>query len=148
MDTNRLTTGDMIAGAGGVGLFIFLFLDWIGDFSAWEGFDLTDILLALMAVAVIALVATRAMGNDINVPGGRATVITLLGFGASMIVLTWVFEGEERKIGLWLSLLSALAILYGGWQAMRGHPGVRTTGGTTTAAGTTTTADPPPPPRV
>ena len=142
MDTNRLTTGDMIAGAGGVGLFIFLFLDWIGDFSAWEGFDLTDIVLALIAVIVIALVAMRATGNDVNVPGGRATVIAALGLAATSMVLTWVFEGEERKIGLWLSLLAAIAILYGGWQAMRGHPGVRTTGGTT--ADTTTAAPPPP----
>jgi TRAP-type uncharacterized transport system fused permease subunit len=139
MDTSRLSTGDMIAGAGGVGLFIFLFLDWIGEFSAWEGFDLTDILLAAIALAVIALVASRAAGNEINVPGGRAAVIEMLGLAATAIVLTWVFEGEERKIGLWLSLIAALAIFYGGWQAMRGHAGH-------THDHTTTPSAPPPPP--
>jgi TRAP-type uncharacterized transport system fused permease subunit len=144
VDTTRLSQGDMIAGAGGVGLFIFLFLGWFDEFSAWELFDLTDILLALMAVVVIALVASRATGNDINVPGGRETMIALLGFGATMIVLTWVFEGEERGIGLWLSLVAALAILYGGWQTLRGGPAAHRT--TTTPAQTTTTPGAPPPP--
>ncbi len=139
MDTNRLSTGDMIAGAGAVGLFLFLFLDWILEASAWKVFDVTDILLALIALAVIVLVATRAMGNEVNVPGGRATAIALLGFGATMIVLTWVFEGEERGIGLWLSLLAAIAIAYGGWHALRGHAGH--TGHRTTAD---TTHAPPP----
>ena len=138
MDTNRLSPGDLIAGAGGLGLFLFLFLDWIVESSAWKIFDFTDILLALIAVVVIVLVATRAMGNEINVPGGRATVIALLGFGASMIVLTWLFEGEERGIGLWLSLLAAFAITFGGWQALKDHTGPRTTAHTPSA--------PPPPP--
>lgn len=138
MDRNRLSTGDLIAGAGAIGLFLFLFLDWFEPASAWELFDIIDILLAAIAIAVIVLVVTRAMGNDINVPGGRATAITVLGFAATMIVLTFVLEGEERKIGVWLSLLAALAITYGGWQALRGHTGPRTTAHTTGA--------PPPPP--
>ena len=123
MDTNRLSPGDMIAGAGAIGLFLFLFLDWFGPVNAWQGFDLLDILLALIALAVIVLVATRAMGNELNVPGGRATAIALLGFAATMIVLTFVLEGEDRKIGLWLSLLAALAIAFGGRQALRDRVG-------------------------
>ena len=121
MDTSRLSPADLIAGAGGLGLFLFLFLDWFGPFSAWEGFDLVDILLAAIAVAVIVLVATRAAGNELDVPGGRASFIALAGFAATMIVLTFVLEGEERKIGVWLALLAAIAITYGGWQAARGR---------------------------
>ena len=132
MDKNRLSQGDMIAGAGALGLFLFLFLDWFGPVNAWQGFDILDILLAAIAIAVIVLVATRAMGNDVNVPGGRAEAIFLLGFAATMIVLTFILEGEERKIGIWLSLLAALAITYGGWHARRGHAGAHH--GTTSAA--------------
>ena len=142
MDSKRLTQGDMIAGAGAVGLFIFLFLDWILDVSAWEAFDILDILLAAIAVAVIVLVATRAMGNDLDVPGGRASAIFLLGFAATMVVLTFVLEGEEKKIGLWLSLLAALAITYGGWHAKRGDHHA----GHTTTTPHTTGAPPAPPP--
>lgn len=138
MDSRKLTQGDMIAGAGGVGLFVFLFLDWILDASAWEVFDIVDILLAAIAVIVVVLVVTRAMGNDVSVPGGRAEAIFLLGFAATMIVLTFVLEGEERKIGLWLSLIAALAIAYGGWQARRGDVGPA-------QRSTATTGAPPPP---
>lgn len=120
MNTSRLSQGDMIAGGGAVALFLFLFLDWFGPVSAWEGFDILDLVLAAIAIAVIVLVATRAMGNDVSVPGGRAEAIFLLGFAATMIVLTFVLEGEERKIGIWLALLAALAITYGGWHARRG----------------------------
>jgi hypothetical protein len=145
MDTSRLSPGDMIAGAGGIGLFLFLFLDWFSVGSAWELFDLTDIVLAAIALVVIALVALRAMGNEVSVPGGRATVIALLGAAATAMVLTWAFEGEERKIGLWLALLAALAITFGGWQALRDRvaPTHRTTD--TPPASPTTTGGPPPP---
>jgi len=134
----------MIAGVGAVLLFVFLFLDWFEPASAWELFDIVDVLLAAIAIAVIVLVATRAMGNDLDVPGGRASAIFLLGFAALMVVLTFVLEGEERKIGVWLSLLAAAAITSGGCHAKRGHYGAPRTH-TTTHPGT---GDPAPPPRV
>jgi len=136
VDTSRLTQGDMIAGAGGLGLFLFLFLDWILEASAWEVFDLTDILLAIIGIGVLLVVAARAAGTEVGLPGGPAA-IALAGFAATVIVLVFIFEGEERGIGLWLSLLAALAITYGGWQAARG--GVR-------PAHHATTSPPPPPP--
>ena len=141
MDRNRLSPGDLIAGAGAIGLFLFLFLDWFEPASAWELFDILDIVLAAIAVAVIVLVAARAAGNDIDVPGGRATVIALLGFAATMLIFTFVLEGEERKIGLWLAFLAALAITFGGWQALRDRVGPHTTTATTPH----TTGAPPPP---
>ncbi len=137
MNTSKLSQGDMIAGAGAIGLFLFLFLDWVGPINAWEGFDIVDIVLAAIAVAVIVLVVTRAMGNDVNVPGGRAEAIFLLGFTATVIVLTFVLEGEERKIGMWLALLSAIAITYGGWHVRRGGAAGGTTTHTTSPAAPT-----------
>ncbi len=122
MNTSRLSQGDMIAGIGGVVLFIGLFLNWILEASAWEVFDLTDILLAAIAVVVIVLVAAAAAGNDIGVPGGRGGAIKTLGFAATVICLVFLFEGEERGLGIFLSTLAALAIVYGGWQAQSGGP--------------------------
>src|SRR5688572_2800457 len=43
----------LIAAGGGVLLFIALFMSWFGPFSAWEAFDLTDIVLALIAILAI-----------------------------------------------------------------------------------------------
>ena len=131
MDTSRVSQGELIAGASGLLLFLFLFMDWFGPVSAFEAFDILDILLALIGLGTAAVVAARAMGMDVGLP---APTIFLEGFAASVIVLTFILEGEERKIGVWLALLAGLGIAYGGYMAL--------TSGTRP---TTTTPTPPPP---
>src|SRR5215217_186782 len=94
MDTSRLTTGDMIAGVGGVVLLISLFLPWYGvsvdvaGFSAsesangWEALGFIDILLFLCSAAAIAIVAAKASGalsDDLPAP------VILLGLGAAAV---------------------------------------------------------------
>ena len=65
MDTSRLSQGELIAGISGLALFVVLFLPWYGvdvnvagfsaseNASAWEAFDMTDILLFLVAVVAV-----------------------------------------------------------------------------------------------
>ncbi|MEX2193882.1 MAG: hypothetical protein WD844_01230 [Thermoleophilaceae bacterium] len=118
MNTSRVSTGELIAGAGGLALFLFLFLDWFGPLSGWQLFDFMDIVLAVIGLGTAALVAARAAGTDVNAP----TAIGLAGFAAFWIVLTFLIEGEERKIGLWLSLLASIAIVYGATTVVKGKP--------------------------
>ena len=119
MDTSRISQGEMIAGIGGLGLFLFLFLDWFGPLNAWQTFDIMDVVLAIIGIGVAVVVAARAAGNAIDVPGGAMT-IALAGFAATCIVLTFLLESDGRKFGIFLELVAALAIAYGGWQAMKG----------------------------
>jgi hypothetical protein len=35
---------------------------------------------------------------------------------------TFLLEGEERKVGIWLALVASLGITYGGWLATRERP--------------------------
>jgi hypothetical protein len=111
-----MSTGDIAAGLGGIGLFIFLFMDWFGDVSAWKGFDVVDVILALIAVAAVIFAVARATGGAAPIP---AIAIALGGFAAVVITLTFVLEGDDKKIGLWLSLIAAIAIAWGGWTAGR-----------------------------
>ena len=143
MNTARVSPGEMIAAAGGLGLFLFLFIDWFGPFSAWEGFDIMDIVLAAIGLGVVALAAARAAGTRIDLPGGPGMAITIAGFAATMIVLTFLLEGEEREIGVFLSLLAALAITWGGWTLSRGGVPRVTSGPTGTGTGTTGTTGTP-----
>ena len=131
MDTSRISQGELIAGIGGLGLFLCLFLNWFAGFSGWQTFDIVDVLLAIIGVGVAVVVGMRAAGNAIDVPGG-ASLITIAGFAATCIVLTFLLEAEERDFGIFLALAAAVAITYGGWTAARG------------GATTTTTAAPPP----
>jgi TRAP-type uncharacterized transport system fused permease subunit len=115
MDTSRVSQAELIAGAGGLLLFVFEFLDWFSIANAWEFFDITDVLFAIIGLGTAAVVGARAAGMAVAVP---PVAIFLGGFFALSITLVFVLEGEERKIGLWLAMFASAAIAYGGWQAM------------------------------
>jgi hypothetical protein len=147
MDTSRLTTGDMIAGVGGVVLLISLFLPWYGvsvdvaGFSAsetatgWEVLGFIDILLFLIAVAAIAIVAARAAGalaDDLPAP----VILLALGALALLLVLYRIIDiptdGDvpaqvdlSRKVGIFIALIGAAAVGYGGWRTNAESPAGR-----------------------
>ena len=115
MDTSRVSRGELIAGAGGLLLFLFTFLDWFDGANAWETFDIVDVLLAIIGLGIAAVVGARLAGTQIGVP---TVSLAIGGLIAESIVVTFVLESEGRKIGLWLALLAAAAITWGGWQAL------------------------------
>ncbi len=158
MDTSRLTTGDIVAGVGGVVLLISLFLPWYGvsvdvaGFSAsesgsgWEALGFIDILLFLIAVVAIAVVAARAAGVlPAEVPASE--VLLAAGALAVLLVLFRIIDipvdGDlpdgvdlSRKVGVFIALIGAAAVAYGGWRTNTESP----------AVGPARPADPTPPP--
>ena len=158
MDTSRLTPGDISAGVGGIVLLISLWLPWYGvsvnvsgfsaseDASGWEVFSTIDIILFLVAIAAIALVALKAAGQlPADVP--VALVLLALGGLAVLLILFRLIDtpapGDlpdeidvSRKLGLFVGLIAAAGIVYGGWRSNMESPQVRPAG--------TTTAPPPP----
>jgi hypothetical protein len=144
MDTSRLTTGDIVAGVGGVVLLVSLFLPRYGvsvsasGFSAsatgtgWEALGFIDILLFLVSLAAMAIVAAKASGNlspDVPAP------VVLLGLGALAVLLVIyriidipagdVPDGVDlsRKLGVFIALIGAAAVAYGGWRTNEESPG-------------------------
>jgi len=120
MDTSRMSQGQMIAGAGGAALIIFLFLPWFGDFSGWEGQSSTDIYMLITGVVAIATALTA--GGGFSLPGITMNGATALLGGVATILLVWLIvfdfpEGVDRGIGIILSLVAAAAIAYGGYTA-------------------------------
>ena len=134
MDTRD--NAPLIVAGGGLLLLISCFLSWFGDFSAWEGFDFTDIVLTAIALLALAVGVSTYTGNAFEVPGGAGGTLTTAGVLAFGMVATWVFEGEERKFGLFLALIATIAIIFGALQLARG----------VTAAPRTRRTEPPPPP--
>ena len=158
MDTSRLTSGDITAGVGGIVLLISLFLPWYGvsvnvagfsaseNASGWEVFSFIDILLFLIAVAAIALVALKALDQ---VPAETPVPLILLGLGA-LAVLLIIYRlidspapsdlpdevDVSRKIGIFIGLIGAAGVTYGGWRANMEEPRAQPATATT----------PPPPP--
>jgi hypothetical protein len=177
-DRNRLNTGELIAGIAGVVLLVDLWFDWYGvsvsaaggllkgfsigvSATAWEAFSVIDIILFLVALIAIAIAVLKATNRlpEIGVPA--STILTIAGGLALLLILyrtidtpvdTHGVQGIDvsRKLGLWLGLLSAAALTYGGWRAMQEEgtsfsdlgAGARGGGGTGTGAAAPTTPMP------
>ena len=156
MDTSKLTPGDISAGIGGVVLLVSLWLKWYGvsvnvsGFSAsesasgWQVLSTIDIILFLVSLVAIGLVAARAAGAA---PADLPVPLVLLGLGALavLLVLFRIIDSPapsdlpdqvdvSRKIGIFIALIGAAGIAYGGWRSNMETPATRAA------------AAPPPPP--
>jgi hypothetical protein len=154
----------MVAGIGGVALFVFLFFDWFGGgaevsgslvngtatlshpgISGWDALtDLPGFLIILSGVSGIALAYLAAAGQRVNIPVPRGTVTALLGVLAVLLILWRMFAGSPTlKIGVFLGLGAAIAITAGALMALGEdgfQPLVAVAGGRTKAAAATAAA--------
>ena len=130
MDFSKLGNGAKIILIGGIALFITSFLPWYGygitnyasyNINGWDtGFwGVFGILLGIAAVVVFALQAFEV--TKIAVGPFKAEQITFMLGALSLlfILLRWITETSATKFGLFLGILSAAAITFGAFTAMR-----------------------------
>lgn len=138
----RLRDGEWIAGAGGVALLASMFLHWYGldlasfgplgdvvpELTAWQAFDVLDIVLALLALVPLALVFTQATRPSPAIPVFFSVMTVLAGALAALLILYRIInqpgpnEMVDVQLGAWLGLLAALVVAGGGWRSMRVEP--------------------------
>lgn len=136
MDVNRLSQGEKIAAGSAVILFIVMFFSWFGaggqiealgasvgvdtSLNAWQSFDFIDLLLLVTAVVAVGAAAAKASDNRIDFP--LSTMVTVLGALSTLLVLYRIIDPPgslDRKLGVFLGLIFAAALTYGGWLAMQ-----------------------------
>ena len=110
----RVSLGERIAAGSGILVFVSLFFDWFEERSAWELFAVVHVLLALLAFSAVALPVARAAGTRLPRPSAPRSVLAQVGAVALTIALAFLLEGSEPGTGIWLCILAALGILYGG----------------------------------
>jgi hypothetical protein len=132
VDASRLRTGEIVAGGGGIALFLFLFFDWfsggaeltgsVGNLSVshvgisgWDALsDLPGFLIMLSGVSGIALACLATAGQRVNIPVRRGSVTAALGSLAVLLILWRMVAGSPSlKIGIFLGLVAAVAITVG-----------------------------------
>jgi hypothetical protein len=144
LDFSRLRTGEIVAGLGGIALFAFLFLDWVGggveittstgpggaqvptgveaaSISGWDFLtDLPGFLIMLAGLSGIALAGLAASGRRVNVDGlPRGAVTAGLGTLATLLVLWRMVAGSpELKVGIFLGLAAVFTVAAGGLIAL------------------------------
>lgn len=128
MDLSRFTTGQRIAGAGGLLLFISLFLPWYAlsganygaDFGNQSGLAWESTLdLYLLITVGIAFACTFGVGRGVLIPGVSTGGATALLGGIGFFLLLWrlVFDfpaGGGRMVGIFFALIATAVVLVGG----------------------------------
>lgn len=114
--TRRFDIGPVLLALGAVLLLVALFLDWYGPFTAWNAFEITDILLAALAVAALAG-AVGLLAPELEYVEQR--VVPWIVGAAFILVAAELLDpppgagGESLGTGAWLALASAVAMVLG-----------------------------------
>jgi len=147
MDLERLSLGEKVAAVSAILLFIFMFFEWFGvevsgagGFSdtvsgsggnAWDALDYIPIVLIVTIVAALGVAALRLMDSAFEPPLWANTAVTVLGVISVVLILFRIvdpptfasFPGVSvdatRSVGIFLGLIAAGGIAYGGYRAMR-----------------------------
>jgi hypothetical protein len=113
----KIDLGEALAALGALLVLVALFLEWFAgggvSASAWEAFESLDLVMALIALAVLAAVA-----GAFEWLGAR----TLAPLGALLLVIVAVqlvepppgFGSADLGAGAWLALAGAGLVLVGG----------------------------------
>ncbi len=115
MNQSHVSQGHLIAGAGGILLFISLFLHWAVGANAWD-FSFVDIWLLLVALAAAGYGFADAAGADLGLPPQAGYLVAGLGMAA----LGWSFGFETEvsgSLGVWLAIVASLGIVFGAFAA-------------------------------
>jgi hypothetical protein len=129
---SRLNRDDLIAGAAGLLLFISLFLPWFGvdldenqtlcgatsdSCTAFETFNILDILLVAGAAAPFILIWILIRGHELSWPPGEVTAIVGI-TAAALILYNGLVDrvGEAREsisldVGWYLALVATILML-------------------------------------
>jgi hypothetical protein len=125
-DERVLDLARLVVGIGALALLVSLFLDWYGAdrfgaaITAWTSFELVDLLLAGLAVAVLGTVAEGVAmpAREPRLPpallwfGGPFALVLVL---ASIINPPPLVAGVDPtlEVGIWIALAGALVMMIG-----------------------------------
>lgn len=139
MDVDRLSTGEKIAGVSAILLFIFMFFDWFsvsvgnGFFSAstgnaWDWLDVIPIVLLIAIVAALGVAVVRLTEADLEPTISMNAVVAILGIVSVLLILYRIVSPPDSgfseidvspAFGIFLGLIAAAGIAYGGYRAMQ-----------------------------
>jgi hypothetical protein len=103
--------------------------------NAWQAFGFIDIVLLITVVVAVGLALISASETETGLPVAAGAIVAGLGILSVLLILLKILDppgdtgavslllGQDvdvvRKPGVWLGLLAAIGVAYGGWQAMQ-----------------------------
>jgi hypothetical protein len=148
MSIDNLSRGERVSAVSAVLLFAFMFFDWFGvevsgvpgfsgevtgggAGSAWDALSVIPLFLMLAIVLALGVAVVRATEADLEPPISMNAIVAAAGALAVLLILFRIlfppdfasFGGVDvdatLKLGIFLGLLAAGGIAYGGYSAMR-----------------------------
>jgi hypothetical protein len=114
--TRRFDIGPVLLALGAVLLLVSLFLDWYGPLTAWNAFEVTDVLLAALAVAAL-VAAVGLLAPELEYVEQRflpwIAGATFVLVAAELLDPPPAAGDEALGTGAWLALGSAVVMVVG-----------------------------------
>jgi hypothetical protein len=114
--TRRFEVGPILVALGAAALLVSLFLDWYGPLTAWDAFEVVEVLLAALADIAFVIAAGQLMPDLEYVARGRlpavvAAVVALI--AAEIINPPPAAAGEPLSAGAWIAFGAAVLMFIG-----------------------------------
>jgi hypothetical protein len=114
--TRRFEVGPMLVALGAIVLLASLFMDWYGPLTAWEAFEVVEVMLAVLAVAAL-LVAAGLLVPDLEYLERRW--LPAIVFGVAVLVAAELVNpppaavDDTLEAGAWTAFGSAVVMVVG-----------------------------------
>lgn len=134
---NDMTLGEKVVAGSGVLMLIAAFLPWwkvsaFGFSASANAFDeLFATLAVIVGIAMAAIVLVSKLGT-VELPEklgnlGWGQILMIGGIASlALVVIQWLKESDFVSIGLWLGLLSAIGLAFGGFTINKERSGAST----------------------
>jgi cytochrome bd-type quinol oxidase subunit 2 len=126
LDPARLRRGELLAGTGGVLLVVFLVAGtWTSHHgtsrTGWQILTNLRWLLLVTSVAAIALAAAQVARRSPAIPVTLSLIVAVLGVitALALVYRVLVSPPAHEQGGAILSLISSIALAYGGYLSLR-----------------------------
>src|ERR671930_1805620 len=109
--TRRFEVGPILVVLGAIVLLISLFLDWYGSLTAWDAFEVVEVLLAALGVTAF-VIALGQLIPDVDyadrrwLPGIVLAIAVLV--GAEIVNPPPAAGGQDPASGAWIAFGAAL----------------------------------------
>ncbi len=122
----RTRYAELAAALCGAGLFAVTFAPWFGgggsELNAWEALGITDVIVAVVALAALAFALASLTGASVSVPLPGSVITTQLAFVAVVVIGLQIVsppDGAGLEPGIWAALAISIVLVAAGWLGMQ-----------------------------
>ena len=112
----RFEVGPILVALAALVLLVSLFLDWYGPLTAWQAFEVVEVLLGALAVTAL-VIAVGQLAPDLDYVERRWLPAVVLAIAvlvaAEMVDPPPAAGGEDLGAGAWLAFGAAVAMFAG-----------------------------------